>query len=202
MNDLTGRQPKALVSALQLLEAVARAGPGVTAAELASATGLARATAYRLVNLLVEQEYVVRLPDLSGFALGTRVAGFVEAAAPVRVCAAVRAELLQLRAGMRPAVHLYVVRAGAVRSADPDPSSPLGVADGDLARHRCVADVLGRRSVTAEGTAPDGGGWLVVGVGPEPLAVLVVTHPPASPWRATDHVDRVLGCSKVLEPLL
>ncbi|WP_345714393.1 helix-turn-helix domain-containing protein, partial [Kineococcus glutinatus] len=56
--DLTGRQPRALVSALSLLEEVARTGAGATAAEVAAATGTPRATAYRLLNLLVAEEFL------------------------------------------------------------------------------------------------------------------------------------------------
>src|SRR5579859_1661338 len=33
-----------------------------------------RATVYRMLNFLVAEEYLVRMPDLKGFALGVRVA--------------------------------------------------------------------------------------------------------------------------------
>lgn len=196
MSDLTGRQPKALTSALELLEAVAHAGPGVTAAELAAATGLPRATAYRLLNLLVADEYVVRLPDLSGFALGTRVEGLVAAAAPVRVVSAVRSELQELRAGMRPAVHLLLLRGPSVRMAEEDPLSPLAF----TGRERPLVAVR-------EGSPHAEGGegareWLVVGVAEPPVAVLVVDAPAGAPSPPSAYLDRVLRCAKVLEPLL
>ena len=46
----------------------------VTAKEISAALKLPQATTYRLLNLLVGEEYLVRLPDLRGFALGRRAA--------------------------------------------------------------------------------------------------------------------------------
>lgn len=77
---LGGRQPQAVRSALNVLRAVADAGPGVTAKEISARLQLPPATTYRLLNLLVGEEYLVRLPDLTGFALGARFAGLVHAA--------------------------------------------------------------------------------------------------------------------------
>jgi DNA-binding IclR family transcriptional regulator len=71
---LSGRQPKAVRSALHVLEEVVSAGPGVTAKEISEALALPQATTYRILNLLVAEEYLVRLPDLAGFALGRRAA--------------------------------------------------------------------------------------------------------------------------------
>ncbi|MFC7657698.1 helix-turn-helix domain-containing protein [Pseudonocardia benzenivorans] len=71
---LSGRQPRAVRSALAVLEEVVAAGPGVTAKEISAALRLPQATTYRLLNLLVGEEYLVRLPDLKGFALGRRAA--------------------------------------------------------------------------------------------------------------------------------
>lgn len=68
-----GREPGALDNAFAILEEVARAGAGVSAREIAENLGMARATTYRLLKHLVQQEYLVRSPDLSGFALGQRV---------------------------------------------------------------------------------------------------------------------------------
>ncbi|HKS47065.1 MAG TPA: helix-turn-helix domain-containing protein, partial [Amycolatopsis sp.] len=69
---LSGRQPKAVRNALAVLEEVVAAGPGVTAKEISAALKLPPATTYRLLNLLVAKGYLVRLPDLRGFALGRR----------------------------------------------------------------------------------------------------------------------------------
>jgi DNA-binding IclR family transcriptional regulator len=70
---LRARQPKAVQSAFAVLEEVARCGPGVTGMEVSRNLGLPKATTYRLLNLLVQDEYLVRMPDLSGFALGRKV---------------------------------------------------------------------------------------------------------------------------------
>ena len=70
---LGGRQPHAVRNALLVLGAVARGGPGITVKQISHELGLPPATTYRLVNLLAAEEYLVRLPDLHGFALGTRM---------------------------------------------------------------------------------------------------------------------------------
>lgn len=72
-NHFRGREPGAVDNAFAILEEVARAGAGVSAREVAENLGMSRATTYRLLKHLVQQEYLVRSPDLSGFALGQRV---------------------------------------------------------------------------------------------------------------------------------
>ncbi|MCU1659221.1 MAG: IclR family transcriptional regulator [Pseudonocardiales bacterium] len=74
---LTGRQPQAIRTALAVLRAVAQAGPGITARQISAELDLPPATTYRVLNLLVGEEYLVRLPDLRGFALGARLAELV-----------------------------------------------------------------------------------------------------------------------------
>lgn len=46
----------------------------MTAQQVSADLGPPQATAYRLLNLLVQDEYLVRLSDPSGFALGRKVA--------------------------------------------------------------------------------------------------------------------------------
>ncbi|MFJ2756564.1 helix-turn-helix domain-containing protein [Nocardioides sp. NPDC087217] len=122
--DLSGRQPHAVRSALSVLEEIARAGPGVTAQQISAALGIPRATTYRLVNLLVQDEYLVRLPDLSGFALGHRVAMLASNAAPNRERET--GEILAgMRARIRAGVHLASFREGRMQLVDVDPDFPL-----------------------------------------------------------------------------
>lgn len=125
--DVGGRQPHAVRSALSVLEEVARAGPGITAKQISEALGLPRATTYRLVNLLVQDEYLVRLPDLSGFALGHRVTRLASNAVPDREREA--AEILAgMRARIRAGVHLASFRDGRLELVDVDPDFPLTAA--------------------------------------------------------------------------
>jgi DNA-binding IclR family transcriptional regulator len=77
------RQPAAVDRAFAVLEAVARLGPGVTTRELVDALPMSRATIYRILKHLVAEEYLVRTPDLRGFALGARVRALANAPAPV-----------------------------------------------------------------------------------------------------------------------
>ena len=123
---ITGRQPKAVQSALAILETVARAGAGVTAKEVAEELRLPPATTYRLLNLLVGEEYLVRLPDLHGFALGRKVAGLTGGNGPAPLSTAAREVIGEVRGRVRCGVHLVLYAATSVRCADIDPDHPLG----------------------------------------------------------------------------
>ncbi len=120
---LSGRQPRAVRSALAVLEEVVAAGPGVTAKEISAALKLPQATTYRLLNLLVGEEYLVRLPDLKGFALGRRAARLALPVAPAPPTAA-RAVVDHLRGMVRWGVHLASFATGQVALVDPDPDHP------------------------------------------------------------------------------
>lgn len=123
--DLTARQPRAIHSALTVLEAVAELGAGVTARELSAHLGLPRATAYRLLNLLVEDEYLVRTPDLTGFALGMKVVQLAAAVTPVRMPSAARALIADARVAVRGGIHIAGFADGRLHLIDEDPDFPL-----------------------------------------------------------------------------
>jgi DNA-binding IclR family transcriptional regulator len=133
--SLSGRQPKAVQSALQVLEQVARAGVGVTAKDIAEHLSMPSATTYRLLNLLVADGYVVRLPDLSGFSLGPRMGVMIDAAVSPIVCAAAREVLAELRLSVRFGVHLFYFTNTAVRIADADGEYPPPADESVLNRH-------------------------------------------------------------------
>jgi DNA-binding IclR family transcriptional regulator len=122
---LTGRQPGAVHGALSVLEEVARVGPGVTAQQLSAGLGLPRATTYRLLNLLVQDEYLVRLPDLAGFALGRKVALLADLAAQSAAQDETHGILVELRRRIRGGVHLASYREGVLELVDVDPDFPL-----------------------------------------------------------------------------
>ncbi|MFG6493516.1 IclR family transcriptional regulator [Microbacterium sp. P03] len=122
---LTARQPRAIHSALTVLEAVAALGAGVTAREISATLGLPRATTYRLLNLLVQDEFLVRTPDLAGFALGAKVVQLAVVAAPVRLPTAARDVLAQTRSQVRGGVHVVVFSGGRLSVVDADPDFPL-----------------------------------------------------------------------------
>jgi DNA-binding IclR family transcriptional regulator len=140
---LSGRQPKAVQSALRVLEEVARAGAGVTAKEIAENLSMPSATAYRLLNLLVADGYIVRLPDLSGFSLGHRMAVLVDAAVAPSVCTAAREVLSEVRLSVRFGVHLFYFTNTALRSADVDTEFPPPVEEAVLNRN-LHASAVGR----------------------------------------------------------
>ncbi|GAB2461866.1 helix-turn-helix domain-containing protein [Xylanimonas ulmi] len=131
-DEVRGRQPRVVRHALQVLECVAASGGGITAQEVSAALGLSRATTYRLVQVLVEDEYLVRLPDLRGFALGSRVAALASAPPPpARPPRAAREVLARLRAGLRGGVHLVRLDGQGPVVGDEDPDFPLA-ADADV----------------------------------------------------------------------
>ncbi|SFO04803.1 transcriptional regulator, IclR family [Pseudonocardia ammonioxydans] len=138
---ISGRQPRAVRTALAVLEEVVAAGPGVTAKEISAALRLPPATTYRVLNLLVGDEYLVRLPDLRGFALGRRAARLSPVAVP-RPSTAARAVVEHLRGMVRWGVHLAVFDGGRLHLADPDPDHPPS--DPDLLARLPQASALGR----------------------------------------------------------
>jgi DNA-binding IclR family transcriptional regulator len=76
-----GRQPTAVNNALAVLQIVAASDPGISAREIHQQLAIPRATVYRILKHLVAEEYLVRSPDLQGFALGNRMHEFSRAAA-------------------------------------------------------------------------------------------------------------------------
>lgn len=123
--EVRARQPKAIHSALVVLEEVARCGPGVTAREVSENLRFPRATTYRLLNLLVQEEYLVRLPDLSGFALGHKVVQLAGLSTLPRPPQAVRDQLDTLRGSVRGGVHLVRYDDARLGVVDADPDFPL-----------------------------------------------------------------------------
>ncbi|AKS32547.1 IclR family transcriptional regulator [Mycolicibacterium goodii] len=150
---LSGRQPKAVQSALQVLEAVALAGVGVTAKEIAERLSMPSATTYRLLNLLVADGYIVRLPDLSGFSLGPRMGVLIDAAVTPNVCTAAREQLAELRLSVRFGVHLFYYTNTSVRIADPDTEYPPP-AEESVLNHHLYACAVGKL-LLAEKRDPD-----------------------------------------------
>lgn len=135
-SGLHARQPKAIHNVFTVLEEVARSGPGVTAREISARLRMSRATAYRLLNLLVQEEYLVRLGDLSGFALGRKVAELAHLATPPRPPQAVRDIVASVREHLRGGVHLVGYAGSTLHILDEDPDYRLTDAaklSGDLA---------------------------------------------------------------------
>ncbi len=125
VGELSSRQPRAIHSALTVLEAVAELGAGATAREISDALGLPRATTYRLVNLLVQDGFLVRTPDLSGFALGSKVVHLASVAAPVRLPTAARDLLAAARDTVRGGLHVVLYPESRVTLVDADPDFPF-----------------------------------------------------------------------------
>ncbi|KRE31562.1 hypothetical protein ASG80_03265 [Agromyces sp. Soil535] len=139
---LHARQPRAIHSAFTVLEEVALCGPGVTAREISANLRMPRATAYRLLNLLVQEEYLVRLGDLSGFALGRKVAELAHLVTPARPSQAVRTIVSAVRAHVRGGVHLAGYAGSVLRILDEDPD--FGLSDAARLTRDLEASAMGR----------------------------------------------------------
>jgi DNA-binding IclR family transcriptional regulator len=188
--EVSGRQPAAIGHALHVLEAVARLGPGVPAQRIAQHLGLSSATAYRLLNLLVAEEYIVRMPDLSGFALGRRALEFAGVAAPpTGLSRQARRVLAALRGAIRFGVHVfgYAHDRPYLLDADPDHPPQGGPAE-DFALTAVGALVAAEEGDGALGQAEDWGrvrpdvACIAVAIRDETgrlIAAIVVTGPPA-----------------------
>jgi len=127
-----GHEPRAVQKAFWLLEAVARLGSGATARDISQLSGVPPATAYRLLNLLVSDGFLVRTSDLSGFALGRRtreLAGVAAAEEPAPVTAGEfrppRALVEELRARVRFGIYAAAYTGDRVRLVDRDPDHEL-----------------------------------------------------------------------------
>jgi DNA-binding IclR family transcriptional regulator len=150
-SSISGRQPQAVRSALAVLEAVAATGAGITAKKISANLRIPPATTYRLLNLLVAEEYLVRLPDLGGFALGQRSAQL--APAQPSLCTAARAVMGRLRGRVRWGAHLAAFPAHRLVFLDPDPDHPPTDA-AELSRHP-YATALGRLLLAEQDQIPD-----------------------------------------------
>ena len=120
-----GSKPSTVANSLRVLEVVARLGTGTTAKEITETLQMAPATAYRVLNSLVADEYLARTSDLRGFALGHALSGLITAATPPTVSSAARSVIEEFRSGSRFAVHLIMFRNASLRIADEDPDHPL-----------------------------------------------------------------------------
>lgn len=137
-----GQQPKAVRKALVMLEAVAHLGPGATAKEIARFAGVAPTTAYRMLNLLVADGFLVRVPDLSGFALGRRTAELSRAAVAADPSPTLHDTVEDLRSHTRFGLHVASFAGGRLRFVDQDPDHEIvGIA---LLAKNLHANALGK----------------------------------------------------------
>lgn len=117
--------------ALRIVEAVADAGDGVTAKALARRLGTPLPTVYRVLGVLVEEGYLVRLHAVRGYGLGYRVVdlfhGLTDQVVPPQP---VRELLAELHAGIGAASYLVLLRETDVVVAHADScSAHPGIAD-------------------------------------------------------------------------
>ena len=123
--DPSHHHPSTVSNSLEILETVAALGLGATAKEIAGALHMPAATAYRLLNALVAEEYLVRTADLRGFGLGARLNRLLITASAPHLCTQAHKQLDAIRAEVRFGVHLVVFQSTSVRVLDADPDHPV-----------------------------------------------------------------------------
>ena len=120
------RQPHAIHSALTVLETVAKFGAGVSAREISFELGLPRATAYRLLSLLVEDGYLARSPDNAGYELGSKVEELaIVVTPPAQLVTAAREIVRAARARVRGGIHVIQYTEARAILVDRDPDFPF-----------------------------------------------------------------------------
>ncbi|MGI9824628.1 IclR family transcriptional regulator [Agromyces sp. Marseille-Q5079] len=138
---MSGTSGGGVALALAVLEEVARGGPTLSANRIAQLLGMPRASAYRLINSLTSEEYLLRHPTLDGFVLGVRVVELAHLIAPRRAD-----PLPEVIAGLRErtgeAVHFVRYAGGRVTIVDEDPDLPLTSID--RTRRQLGATAIGR----------------------------------------------------------
>lgn len=128
LHEPGGHETRAAQKALVLLEAVAQLGPGATARDISGLSGIPPATAYRLLNLLVADGFLVRVADLSGFALGRRtreLAGAVGHGGAQENFRIAHSVVEQLRATVRFGIFVASYADDRIRLVDRDPDHEL-----------------------------------------------------------------------------
>lgn len=143
MSDSSFGKGRSLSGALRLLEEVARCGAGVTAQELSANLGMPQATAYRILNSLVQEEYLERLPSLRGFALGHKVAELaIRVPAAFKLTQAAKEELAAVRSEFRGGLHLIGYDEARIQILDRDPD--VAMTDEELVVRSPSRTAIGR----------------------------------------------------------
>lgn len=123
LSTANGARGDRVALAFRILELVADRRTGISANEIAQTLEIHRATAYRAINSLVSQEFLLRCPDLSGFILGVRV---TELAKLIAVEQRKEDSLLDvLRRETGCAIHLARFVEDRITLIDEDPDSPI-----------------------------------------------------------------------------
>ena len=162
MSEPSFGRGKALSGAFRLLEEVARCGAGVTAQELSANLRMPQATAYRILNTHVQEEYLERLPSLRGFALGRKVSELaIRVPAAFKLTQAAKNELASARSEFRGGLHLIGYDVNRIQILDRDPD--VAMINEELVVRRPQSTAIGRLMLATLGTrlaeVPDHGGF-------------------------------------------
>jgi len=130
--------------ALAVLELVSRRGPDLTAKAIARELGVSLSTCYYLLNVLIEEGYLERLPRRGGYRLGPALARLHERASrPGRVEARVEPVVRELAELSLRHAYLGVLSGGLVTVAQvespPEKSPPVGIVRGYHAASHALA---------------------------------------------------------------
>jgi DNA-binding IclR family transcriptional regulator len=190
---IAAREPKAIHRALRVLEAVAGIGPGATARAVSQVLNYPPATTYRLLNLLVQDGYLVRTPDLRGFALGQKVTALASYVETARAPQAARQVLQELRSQVRAGVHLARYQHGRVALVDLDEFFPAPGAEA-LTQH--LASIL-HRATGRDALVPTDGSQATLAL---IHGVEVTCHLPSVVAPICDDLGEIVACLVLVAP--
>lgn len=111
--------------ALEILEQVARSRTGVSANDISRALSVPRATVYRVVNSLVQDEFLLRRPDLQGFILGARVVELAHLVTVPTQPTPRESVIADLRRSTGETIHVARFDDTRILIVDEDPARPL-----------------------------------------------------------------------------
>ena len=154
MSEPTFGKGKTLSGAFRILEEVARCGAGVTAQELSANLGMPKATTYRILNSLVQEEYLERLPSLHGFALGRKVSELaIRSSAAFKLTQAAKHTLASARSEFRGGLHLIGYDENRIQILDRDPD--VVMVNEDLVVRHPQSTAIGRLMLASLSTRVD-----------------------------------------------
>ena len=162
---------------LRVLDLVSRRGPDLTAKAIARELGVSLSTCYYLLNVLIEEGYLERLPRRKGYRLGPALTRLYERSSrPGRVETRVEPVVRELAEISLRHAYLGVLSGGLVTVAQveaPPKSPPVGIVRGFHAASHALA--LGKVLIAHAGEA--GLMEYLDGCGLEPFTPRTITSP-------------------------
>lgn len=167
---------KSVRRTLRLLEIVSKRGEGLTAKRLARDLGVSCAVCYYLINTLVDEGYLERLPRRQGYRLGPAVPALFKLGPSTNVYARVEPVLEELAERCQREAYFGVLSEGAVAVTEVK-SAPKRSSVGLVRGSRVASHALSMGKVLLAETGSEGVQTYVESYGLEAFTARTVTQP-------------------------